>query len=44
MRVFLAELAGTFGSVRRYVTDYLGVSDRVIADLGRLYLTDECGG
>jgi protein-tyrosine phosphatase len=41
MRVFLAELAGAFGSVRCYVTDYLGVSDRVIADLGRLYLTHE---
>jgi protein-tyrosine phosphatase len=44
MRVFLAELAATFGSVRQYVTSYLGVSDLVIADLGKLYLTDEPRG
>jgi protein-tyrosine phosphatase len=40
MRVFLAELASTFGSVREYVTGYLGVTDTVIAELGRLYLTN----
>jgi len=39
MRVFLAELTSTFGSVREYVTGYLGVTDTVIAELGRLYLT-----
>jgi protein-tyrosine phosphatase len=39
MSVFLAELAETFGSVREYVTGYLGLPDAVIADLGRLYLT-----
>ncbi len=41
MRVFLAGLAAQFGSVRQYVTDYLGVADAVIADLRRLYLADE---
>ncbi len=44
MRVFLAELTATFGSVRRYVTSYLGVPDLVIADLAKLYLTDEPSG
>jgi protein-tyrosine phosphatase len=44
MRVFLTELAATYGSVRQYVTGYLGVSDLVIADLARLYLTGERTG
>lgn len=40
MRVFLAELAGQFGSVRDYVTEYLGVSDTVIADLHERYTAE----
>jgi protein-tyrosine phosphatase len=38
MRVFLAELAGRYGSVRDYVTGYLGVGDEVIGDLRARYL------
>lgn len=38
MQVFLAELAGTFGSVREYVTGYLGVEVAAIAELRALYL------
>jgi protein-tyrosine phosphatase len=39
MRVFLAELAATYGSVYEYVTDYLGIGDGVISDLASLYLS-----
>lgn len=38
MRVFLAELAGRYGSVREYVTGYLGLGDEVIGDLRARYL------
>ena len=38
MRVFLTELAATFGSVREYVSGYLGVPDAVVSDLASLYL------
>ncbi len=37
MRVFLAELAETFGSVRQYVTGYLNVSEAIIAGLASRY-------
>ncbi len=40
MRVFLTELAATFGSVHEYVTDYLGVPNAVITDLASLYLSE----
>ncbi|HEY2506145.1 MAG TPA: tyrosine-protein phosphatase [Streptosporangiaceae bacterium] len=40
MEVFLAELAGRYGSVRDYVTRYLGVPDLVIAELQDRYLAD----
>lgn len=38
MRVFLDELAARYGSVRQYVTGYLGVSDAVISEIRALYL------
>jgi protein-tyrosine phosphatase len=38
MRVFLGELAAGYGSVRQYVTGYLGVSDAVISEIRALYL------
>jgi protein-tyrosine phosphatase len=37
MRLFLAELASRFGSVREYVTGYLGVDQNVLSDLASLY-------
>lgn len=40
MEVFLDELAGRYGSVRDYVTHYLGVPDSVIAELRDRYLAD----
>ncbi len=39
MQVFLAELAGTFGSVREYVTGYLGVEEAAIAELRALHIS-----
>ncbi len=38
MRAFLDELAARYGSVRQYVTGYLGVSDAVISEIRALYL------
>ncbi len=38
MHVFLAELAARFGSVREYVTGYLGVGDEVVGALCDRYL------
>jgi protein-tyrosine phosphatase len=40
MRLFLAELASRHGSVRRYVTDYLGVPASLISDLRARYTDD----
>ena len=40
MQVFLAELAATFGSVREYVTGYLGVEEAAIAELRALHISD----
>jgi hypothetical protein len=39
MSVFLTELAATYGSVRQYVTDYLGVPESMLSELTALYTT-----
>jgi protein-tyrosine phosphatase len=39
MSVFLTELAATYGSVRQYVTDYLGVPESVLSELTAQYTT-----
>jgi protein-tyrosine phosphatase len=41
MRVFLTELEQRHGSVRGYVTDYLGVPDAVISELRARYVDRE---